>query len=216
MMDPLAPLDMRRAALEELVNVLWDEHTCARGEIDCPGEYNRGVCENGGMIDEGEAGEHLGLEDEAFLSAAGDFFLVSKAALHQMGGYHQVPSTTHLDALLVCKARGMGLRQVVLLRPCVLLHQNHPAPVRAMRYTLQGWSLSDQLCAEKALEAREWRRQREGGRQVGIAVGPSMESNWGYPSESFVQDLVAVATQDDWQYLVLNVEEGLSEMNGSD
>ena len=216
MMDPLAPLNMRRAALEELVNVLWDEHTCARGEIDCPGEYNRGVCENGGMIDEGEAGEHLGLEDEAFLSAAGDFFLVSKAALHQMGGYHQVPSTTHLDALLVCKARGMGLRQVVLLRPCVLLHQNHPAPVRAMRYTLQGWSFSDQLCAEKALEAREWRRQREGGRQVGIAVGPSMDSNWGYPSESFVEDLVAVATQDDWQYLVLNVEEGLSEMNGSD
>ena len=45
-----------------------------------------------------------------------------------MGGYHQVPSTTHLDSLLVCKARGMALRQVVLLLPCAVLHQSHPAP----------------------------------------------------------------------------------------
>ena len=48
------------------------------------------------------------------------------------------------------KARGMALRQVVLLRPCAVLHQSHPAPVRAMRYVLPGWELSDRLCAIKA------------------------------------------------------------------
>merc|ERR1711971_47697 len=37
-LDPLAPLDMRSAALEELVHVLWEENTCERGWIDCPGE----------------------------------------------------------------------------------------------------------------------------------------------------------------------------------
>ena len=86
LMDPLAPLDMRRAALEELVEVLGEEKTCERGEKECPGEYNRGVCEKGGVVNEGAAGEHLGLEDEAYLPAAGDFFLASKAALHRMGG----------------------------------------------------------------------------------------------------------------------------------
>ena len=45
-----------------------------------------------------------------------------------MGGYRQVPSTTHVDSLLVCKARGMALRQVVLLLPCAVLQQSHPAP----------------------------------------------------------------------------------------
>ena len=110
LMDPLAPLDMRRAALEELVEVLGEEKTCERGEKECPGEYNRGVCEKGGVVNEGAAGEHLGLEDEAYLPAAGDFFLVSKAALHRMGGYQQVASTLHLDVLLVCKAKGMELR----------------------------------------------------------------------------------------------------------
>ena len=147
LMDPLAPLGMRMAAMEELVGMMGEERTCGAGTKECPGEYNRGVCEEGGRVG---TGVHAGLEDEPFLPAAGDFFLASKAALHRMGGYHQVPSTTHLDSLLVCKARGMALRQVVLLRPCAVLHQSHPAPVRAMRYVLPGWELSDRLCAIKA------------------------------------------------------------------
>ena len=160
------------------------------------------------MIDGGEAGGHVGLEDEAFLPPAGDFFLVSKAALHQMGGYHQVATTLHLDVLLVCKAKGMGLRQVVLLRPCLLMHQRHPAPVRAMRCTLEGWSFSHELCAEKAREAREFRRQRGWESEVVIAEGLSMDDNWGYPSESFVEHLAEAATADDWQHLTFSVEQG--------
>jgi len=134
LMDPLAPLNMRVAALQELMEVLGEERTCAVGSKECPGEYNRGVCEAGGRV-EGGLGEegHRGLEDEAFLPAAGDFFMVSRAAVHRMGGYHQVPSTTHLDSLLVCKARGAGLRQVVLLRPCMMLHQRHPAPMQVCK-----------------------------------------------------------------------------------
>ena len=133
LMDPLAPLHMRVAAVDELLGVLDEERTCPFGEGECPGEYNRGVCERGGEVParagaETGAGDHGGMEDEPFLPAAGDFFLISREALHRMGGYHQVPSTTHLDSLLVCKARGMGMRQIVLLRPCALLHQSHPAP----------------------------------------------------------------------------------------
>ena len=57
-LDPLAPLDMRSAALEELVHVLWEENTCERGWIDCPGENNRGVCESG---EQGSAASDGGL-----------------------------------------------------------------------------------------------------------------------------------------------------------
>jgi hypothetical protein len=171
LMDPLSPLNMRVAAMEELMEVLSEERTCHIGEKECPGEYNRGVCERGGRVEEG----HLGLEDEPFLPAAGDFFLISKRALHRMGGYHQVPSTTHLDSLLVCKARGMGLRQVVLLRPCALLHQNHPAPVPSMRYILPGWELSDELCARKAQEARALALKRRGTLQTAGGAGSQGE-----------------------------------------
>jgi len=91
LMDPLAPLHMRVAAMEELMAMLPAERTCSTGEKECPGEYNRGVCEAGGRV----TGEHGGLEDEPFLPAAGDFFLIAKAPLHRMAAYHQVPSTTH-------------------------------------------------------------------------------------------------------------------------
>ena len=159
LMDPLAPLNMRRSVLDELIDMHAAEQTCPVGQHECAGEYNRGVCEAGGGVGGGGApndsgDRHMGLEDEPFLPAAGDFFLISSAALHRMGGYHQVPrcaslcacmpscnvqdcvhvclylcmihaytytrthtafqvaSTTHLDSMLVCKARGMSLRQV--------------------------------------------------------------------------------------------------------
>jgi len=68
-----------------------------------------------------------GLADELFLPAAGDFVLIARRSLHVLGGYHSVASTSHLDSLLLCKASGAGLRQLVLTRPCVMLHQKHPA-----------------------------------------------------------------------------------------
>ena len=70
-----------------------------------------------------------------------------------MAARHQVPSTTHLDSLLVCKAKGMRLRQIVLLQPCLMLHQRHPAPMQPLRYILPGWDLSDSRCSEKADQA---------------------------------------------------------------
>jgi len=106
LMDPLAPLGMRVAAMEELVGVLTAERTCPAGTKECPGEYNRGVCEGGGRV----GGGHAGLEDEPFLPAAGDFFLVSKAALHRMGGYHQVtprPRNRPIDISFYLYARSL-------------------------------------------------------------------------------------------------------------
>jgi hypothetical protein len=170
LLDTLAPLEARMEVIDELLALLNPEKTCSVGEKECPGSYNRGICEKlsatekasmpnndqapssinrqpkteqafedaeqprASVYDEG----HRGLVDEPFLPAAGDFFLISRQALHAIGGYHQVPSTTHLDSLLVCKARGAGLRQVVLLRPCYMIHQRHPAPLQLRRYILPG------------------------------------------------------------------------------
>ena len=53
--------------------------------------------------------------------------LIARRSLHVLGGYHSVASTSHLDSLLLCKASGAGLRQLVLTRPCAMLHQKHPA-----------------------------------------------------------------------------------------
>ncbi|EKX53417.1 hypothetical protein GUITHDRAFT_101120 [Guillardia theta CCMP2712] len=205
MMDPLSPLAMRLSAVSELVEMLKPERTCARGEKECPGEYNRGICESGGAL-EGEArGRHEGDRDAAYLPAAGDFFLASREVFHRLGGYHQVPSTTHLDSLLVCKARGLGVRQVVLLQPCMMLHQRHPAPMQSLRYIYPGWELSEENCKAKEEEARSFMaglggEGRRGEEECG-GSGASMNCEWGYPGERFREEEVGEAGAGDWQFL---------------
>ena len=133
-----------------------------------------------------------------------------------MAAHHQVPSTTHLDSLLVCKAKGMRLRQIVLLQPCALLHQNHPAPVAAMRYTLPGWHLSHDLCTQKAKEASEFHQRthasegvdacvaRGGTDACGGGVG-SFDPAWGFPDEEFEEEDVAGAREEDWQWFSMDL-----------
>ena len=97
---------------------------CSKATTRCPGDYNRGICEALGKGSASPvAAHHQGLHDELYFQAPGDFFLASRQAIHALGGYHQVPSTNHIDALLLCKARGAGMRQVVLVWPCLLLHE---------------------------------------------------------------------------------------------
>ena len=131
-----------------------------------------------------------------------------------MAALHQVPSTTHLDSLLVCKAKGMRLRQIVLLQPCALLHQNHPAPVAAMRYTLPGWHLSHDLCAQKAKEASEFHQQTHAseGADACVARGGadacgagSFDPAWGFPDEEFEEEDVAGAREEDWQWFSMGL-----------
>ena len=86
-MDPLAPLERRRAAAAALLELQGEERTCAAGTAECAGEYNRGVCE--GEAAEAAAGEG-GLRDEAYLPAAGDFMLLTWRDMDLLGGYHQV------------------------------------------------------------------------------------------------------------------------------
>jgi hypothetical protein len=115
-----------------------------------------------------------------------------------LAAHHQVPSTTHLDSLLVCKAKGMRLRQIVLLQPCIMLHQRHPAPMQPLRYILPGWDLSDSRCDQKASQAAAFLAQ-------GVTTPPperdtrpantttlaehSMEPNWGFPGEHFQEEV---------------------------
>jgi len=126
-----------------------------------------------------------------------------------MGGYHQVPSTTHLDSLLVCKARGAGLRQVVLLRPCGVLHQNHPAPVASMRYTLPAWHLTPLLCAQKEQETRDWALAHplapSSSRGADVCDAPSMDDSWGFPEEVVVEHRGIAACPADWQWWSLDL-----------
>jgi len=122
-----------------------------------------------------------------------------------MGGYHQVPSTTHLDSLLVCKARGMALRQVVLLRPCMMLHQRHPAPMQPLRYILPGWELTEDKCAQKTAEARRFvansrNATKDGGGEMVQGDGDSFDPQWGFPTTQFAETLVEQADEADWQW----------------
>ena len=183
------------------------EETCTEGTAECPGEYNRGACEAlGAGTGGGEGGwaGHRGLTDEPLLPAAGDFFLVGRAALHRMGGYLQVASTTHLDALLACKARGAGLRQVVLLRPCLMAHQRHPAPMQPLRFILPGWELSPEKCAAVAGEVR-------------ALAGASLDEGWGFPEWGELSETrVGAAGPGDWQWWVLEHEDeqGMASAGG--
>ena len=88
----LIPTRDRRGVVEALLEMEGEERTCESGTQECPGEYNRGVCEADGRVYEeiGAVAGHLGLVDDPFLPAAGDFFLIAKSQLHLLGGYHQV------------------------------------------------------------------------------------------------------------------------------
>jgi hypothetical protein len=137
----------------------------------------------------------------------------------------QVPSTTHLDSLLVCKARGFNMRQIVLLRPCALLHQSHPAPVTCMRYVHPGWHFSHDLCSRKTQEARDWLARDHGtrdhdtldqhvhcvGDQTQTCQARSMDANWGYPHEVLQETRVPPATPDDWQWFALGLDSVVSK-----
>ena len=112
-LDPLAPLDRRRAVAAALLELEGDERTCAAGTAECPGEYNRGECEGGG------AGGDEGTRDEAYLPAAGDFMLMTWRDMDLVGGYHQVQPPCPRATQPVC-AR---MRACVRAHVCVCVYR---------------------------------------------------------------------------------------------
>jgi len=200
------PLDRRLGEMRGMVQSLPAEQLCDVGERFCPGRYNAGVCERG-YLGEELHDEHFGRSDGLFMPAAGDFFLVQRHLYGVLGGYHQVPSTTHLDSLLLCKASGLGLRQIVLTRPCVMFHQKHPARDLGgnevsdacvdgkmgdqdcvNRFLLQGWELSEDNCLQVESDAAHVLSQHGLASAADAhAANVSLDHAWGFPAEDFVE-----------------------------
>ena len=193
---------------------------CSKATTRCPGDYNRGICEALGKGSASPvAAHHQGLHDELYFQAPGDFFLASRQAIHALGGYHQVPSTNHIDALLLCKARGAGMRQVVLVWPCLLLHERHPVSDQKP-FVFPGWDLTSELCERVSDEALHTLQDSHGlaaapksddplclatsasdglpcGGKCGWG-GRSVNSEWGYPQEVFSEDVLRVEHEPDY------------------
>lgn len=199
--DPEEPLERRLATMRSMSSSLSSEPLCDEGTTFCPGRHNQGVCERGFLGHERHE-SHFGLADALFLPAAGDFFLLHTRLMHLLGGYHSIPSTTHLDSLLLCKASGAGFRQIVLTRPCLMYHQKHPAKDMQgfevsdacidqqmggvecrRRFLLEGWELTDDRCQEIELDTREALGKAE---QAGASDSDrTLDTNWGFPNENF-------------------------------
>ena len=224
LLDPLSPIQHRTEVVDELTSpdMALPEVSCNEGSKECIGSYNYGACQALGDGHYSPGPEHQGRKDEPFLPEAGDFFLTSWEALNAVGGYPQVPSTTHLDSMLVCRARGAGMRQVVLMRPCVLTHQRHPAPMQALRFIYPGWELTNETCSAVTDEVLRffggdsigsppscWKSEGEAGDlECGGKRGwgrRSMNLEWGFPRQHFEEALVQEASLEsgDWQALSL-------------
>ena len=86
--------------------------------------YSRAACEEGGADD----APRLSLRydyDALHEGATGDFFLISRDALHAIRGYPEVPSNCYVDGALVYAAVAHGYGQLVLGGACTVFHQRH-------------------------------------------------------------------------------------------
>mmetsp|Transcript_113072 Transcript_113072/g.314714 ORF Transcript_113072/g.314714 Transcript_113072/m.314714 type:complete len:1062 (+) Transcript_113072:155-3340(+) len=56
---------------------------------------------------------------------AGDFLLAHRSLWHAARAYPEMAFSFGVDSSMLCKFLGMGLRQLVLLPPCFVVHQHH-------------------------------------------------------------------------------------------
>mmetsp|Transcript_38643 Transcript_38643/g.93126 ORF Transcript_38643/g.93126 Transcript_38643/m.93126 type:complete len:150 (+) Transcript_38643:333-782(+) len=125
--------------------------------------------------------------------------------MRAIGGYPEVASTNHLDSFTLCRASGAGLRQIVLLRPCMMMHMKHPAvdpdgvvvseacpdegidsegqPCRR-RFMLKDWIPSQESCERTADHVASSLRA-QGWFDSPPNASASYLPNWGYPDEHF-------------------------------
>jgi hypothetical protein len=98
-----------------------------------------------------QATETFGLH----VNASGDFLLASGDAWRAIGGYPEsTDSFTHLDGCGVARMRWLGLRQIILLPPIMMLHANHSRTDQADR---PSWSWSVALAILEATVQGNWR-----------------------------------------------------------
>jgi hypothetical protein len=114
--------------------------------------YSRAACEEGGADD----APRLSLRydyDALHEGATGDFFLISRDALHAIRGYPEIPSNCFVDGTLVYAAVAHGYGQLVLGGGCTVFHQWHPRSFNTMISILEdGYP----LVAQDLLDAGEY------------------------------------------------------------
>jgi hypothetical protein len=72
-------------------------------------------------------------------NASGDFILASAASLNQVRGFPEFTDTfTHLDSYLCHQLYSIGLDQVLLTPPCMILHSDHGRKAHADRPVASG------------------------------------------------------------------------------
>ena len=69
--------------------------------------------------------QHPGSHNDWYWAGSGDFVLVSREGVEAAGGYPEIAQNWQTDDLIHCRLRALGYRQVLLLPPCVTVHQNH-------------------------------------------------------------------------------------------
>jgi len=75
---------------------------------------------------------------------AGDFVVARRTHFEAVYGYPETSSTFGVDSSILCKLMGLGLRPVVLLPPCLVIHQHHQVRVNP---NARPWVEPDWLCA---------------------------------------------------------------------
>jgi len=68
---------------------------------------------------------HPGATNPFYWAGSGDFVLTSLQNVFDAKGYPQIAQNYNTDDLIHCRLRKNGIKQVVLLPPCVTVHQNH-------------------------------------------------------------------------------------------
>lgn len=73
---------------------------------------------------------------DLFMSASGDFLLMSSNNWNSINGYPETSTNLHMDAYGVCMAASIGLKQSILQPPLKIYHQEHDRSERDDRATI--------------------------------------------------------------------------------
>jgi len=93
---------------------------------------------------------HPGHTNTLYTSGSGDFVLTALQNIFDAQGYPQIAQNWEVDRLLLCRLRAYGVRQVMALPPCMVVHQHHdrPAAVRLRVRWVSNESVIDGHCAD--------------------------------------------------------------------
>jgi len=141
--------------------------------------YDVHACEYGGSEESFEFpfDQHPGSHNDWYWAGSGDFVLVSREGVEAAGGYPEIAQNWQTDDLIHCRLRALGYRQVLLLPPCVTVHQNHRRVNRIRAGTR--WIVTDDTMGHVCANPFD-----------PLPTDRSVTLGWGYPGEHFEEAVV--------------------------